>query len=820
VREVGLLCAATVLCGSLLCWIDATHGAAAVTRVRADAAASRAAGEAEPALFRAVEAERRAQPRSAAVAVSVPARAPVLLVGRCLALESGAPLEACALTVTPLAAGGPVLARGLAAADGSFELRLEPGAPRSVRLALHAEGRARLQGAIVLARARVELGELGLPLEARLAGRLRGLDGHALAGVSLRVTRTVSGLEGQFAAPALVECCTDSRGSFALDGLAHGAWSVRGLAERPRLVPMAELALEPCENAFLELVAETSAPAGTITGRVRSYDGRALARVELEALDPHGQRAGGARTGEDGAFELVCQGDPSRAVTLSVTHARGHEPLTTAALAWGSHGVDLRLAPAGEIELDVESADGAPVEEYALVWRRAGVGGAATVLGRAPATEHPLGRTILADIPAGAIELLVLPADAALAPGALSFVASPGRTNLRATLAPSTAWRVHVQDAGGQPVAGARVELLEGSALSLASAPIEAGERPTDIGEAVRLASAVTDARGESVLRAGPRRAARALRVTSTTHRPFFSTLGVDEEPPTVVVVSRGACLTGTLEPPEVLTRLRVQGATELALEAVEAATGRVRSAPLATGGEFTFTGLASGAFELRMVHARKASGHGTTWQVHTLARLVLAADEVRCERLDIGVLAPARLSGRVLLDGLPAARRGFQLVRLVDEGESSAPEFGPVERTDEQGRFEVAALAPGRYALLLDAGAARALQVSEDVVELFSGADACQDFPLWSARLHVQIVDEVGRARVGASVELVHVLTGLVASAATEADGWARFDTLTAGRHSLCVVAPAEWASAPPATLELRAGGVPEFKRHVVVAR
>ena len=39
------------------------------------------------------------------------------------------------------------------------------------------------------------------------------------------------------------------------------------------------------------------------------------------------------------------------------------------------------------------------------------------------------------------------------------------------------------------------------------------------------------------MLRAGPRRAARALRVTSTTHRPFFSTLGVDEEPPPVVVV-------------------------------------------------------------------------------------------------------------------------------------------------------------------------------------------------------------------------------------------------------------------------------------------
>ncbi|HEU4420318.1 MAG TPA: sigma-70 family RNA polymerase sigma factor, partial [Planctomycetota bacterium] len=287
---------------------------------------------------------------------------------------------------------------------------------------------------------------------------------------------------------------------------------VRGEHElRERIVVTAN------EPATLVFVARRRA---SIRGVVVDGAGSPLAgvRVDLWPRDDPQITAG------DGTFTLLRPNDV-RAATSKVRVFHAPEFLVyTKDVAWGTADLRIVLTRTAVVPIEVIDDAGTPVQQFGVVLQREGTGATrpGTVLQRG---VHEGGRLDVEGVDPGHTSLRVVPVDPQLSPSAYVEIAT--NEPQRFVLVRRVPCQVEVR-LGGQPVAGAQVEILFGGPEGVRDHTIADAVEPHR-GECAwilggppeRIAAARTDANGvASLLRdAAPGRC--VLHVRAGGHPPF-----------------------------------------------------------------------------------------------------------------------------------------------------------------------------------------------------------------------------------------------------------------------------------------------------------
>jgi protocatechuate 3,4-dioxygenase beta subunit len=618
-----------------------------------------------------------------------------------------------------------------------------------------------------------DLGTLALEPAAALAGRVTDPDGRPLAGARAVLLRSTD----VAAVDALLADAEQARsgpgGEFRLEDLAAGDAVLAILAEgRPPLVEH-DLVLEPGE--LLDLGTLSFMRGSRVAGRVLDEAGAPVADVDVSARNVSlmcGPDLPRARSDAAGRFEFLDlpAGGPTSAVQL-VAEAEGWLSGYGSAQPPFAQEVDLRLARAPGVELQVSGPSGAP---------------APSAVARLVQGRDTLARAEVRDGRAW----LALPDDGWLvvqADGAAPHLQVVGRAEvlpagrLLASLAPEAVLHGLATDAAGAVLAGLRVTAV-----------------PHDdrLEELLAPASAVTDAQGRFELR-GLAAGGYSLRAERPPFAPARQGVvaAAGEVREVALVLQAGATLEG---------RVLSTFGTPLAGEAVRAVLPNAPSAPVSTdaGGRFVLAGLRAGSAFVAL-----EDGRGNT-------RVSLQPGGTT--RVELVVPVGGVVTGRVHAAGRPLEDWSVT-AREAERGAGSRR--SETAHTDAEGAFRFEGLEPQAH-LLGVRGPDGRLRASRDVL-VVEGQQVTLDVELTDATLLLPVLaDEDGTPVPDASVELRSGGAALGKPLLTTPDGRAELAHVPEGTLELAAQAPGRQVAR--ASVEVRAGAsdLPVVLRLPVAAR
>ncbi len=731
------------------------------------------------------------------------------LRGRIVAAEDRAPLAHVAVEVR----GGDDVTSSVTDAEGRFVVRCVADAARGVRLGA-AAGDRRIAAFVELPAltpgADLDLGDL--PLEqavtVRLRARVRGSGAPPPAGVRLGLVRDDVGARRwildrawrpAFDAPSPV--MLDAEGRSPSFVVAPGRWRVARfdrLAGRIESAPMSVAAGDDALEHPVEVVLPDAGSA--VTGQVVDSAGQPLpggTPIVLEVV------ADGSTVmqdlGDGGAFRFGPFDAVQAAAGLRVVRV-GAGPAELDGTAWTVHevtpGTLLRPGVAAQVRVATVSP---------ATWTLAVRGGDRVRWARTPIASSPAGCWCA---PAGEASRGVGPVDrlGVAHPGerwvsvrsddrpGTAVVGLPVRftagvpTITTVDLGATTAWRIEIVDERGVAVVGAQVELLRrlgdlpgmpASEVALESL-FERGLEPPVVD--VVGPGALTGPDGVAVLETNAWLGAAArLRVRSARHLADEVALPERARSTEVrrVLLREAMTWHGRVGPLDVLDAWTATPAERAFLDGFAEGAARLDErrpflvlrdpdgedvARVRIDAEGCFV---SGPLAARGAHAVElALGLSTGAAGRVEQRVLLGtwplAGHAPGERVvyDLSEFRPARLSGRVFLDGRPLVDGVVRIAAESVDPSRSVPSrsvtFARDVRTDGGGRFAVAdALLPGRYRLAVVRSGAGLDELvwSEGTVDLPPGAEVVHEVRAVTRAWSVRVETAAGRPASGRRV-------------------------------------------------------------------
>lgn len=640
--------------------------------------------------------------RRAAVGATVGDRVRVLASGLCGRLLVGDD-PAAGVVVRAKRGHGPLPdGEVVTAGDGSFSLPLEPAAYDLTFSGGAAPRGVRFQRVLVPTGTCFDLGEVRLPRRVSAIGRIVDADGRPIAAVRVYARGEDESFHFDVVDPASpaanANVCSDERGRFVVEGLAHGAVTVRAEAAARRPLTRQQSPVDGDVVDFGDLVMLSSEP---LRGFVLDAAGAPAADVEVipggggyDTLEPRFA----VRTGDDGGFSLAGFGE-----TGSVTLRKpGFAPTVC-------ERVDARRQP---VQLRIEAAQ----RFYGVVRGIEGRDGTITI-DSLPGDHHMVkgeaGRFLHVPQPLaadGSFDLAHVPAGrwgvSARAPGVGSTpvveVVVPLEAPLELTIVPGREVRVRCVDGDGAPFAGVLLAqvVTDDPAIYGRYSPSRNGRTWFEWGVAERTS---TDDEGRTLVRVP---AHQPLMLAATfDRRQFTSCLHVAGQVPDEVelVLPRTGALRGRVAD-AALTR---HGTLWAWLDGETAVGKRAARAIVDANGRFDLPGLLPGHYVVRLTIGDCSSPYERG--VPRPAPLPIVTDEqtvagpveveVRVGELaEVELPAPVvgRLEGRVLAGGRPV-HAAIVYADAIDPEDSvrdpndlDCHRLRPHCTTDAEGRFTV----------------------------------------------------------------------------------------------------------------------------------
>ncbi|MEO0651063.1 MAG: carboxypeptidase-like regulatory domain-containing protein, partial [Planctomycetota bacterium] len=648
---------------------------------------------------------------------------------------------------------------------------------------------------------RFKLGPLELVRATPLTLALLDTRGDPIADAELELVRVP---------PSTDRCATPRRHRLRSDGLGFaslaggiepGRWRVHA---PDHLTPIGPIELTVAASAVGSLRTVTlrrPGPEEQLTGRVVDPSGAAIAGAGVRVVAPGGRLIAEGRSDSGGGFVLSSPAPPEPPVHLEVFDAPGFDPLRDPrAFAFGERGVVVLLERAETLYVQVVDAeDGAPVETFGWGWFQPDSRGARPSLQRAAPARHPDGEANVGRVPRGATTLLVLPDDGLHAPSApVAFEWTPSTGTVEVAVERVRPVQVHVFGPDGQPVVGTSVELLDDngthppSITSFALDALDFASVDAGSGHAWLHARGTTDASGAVVLPVPASARRVAVRVTGAEHATRLES-DLDPRAGRIdVTVATGTALHGRVTPPEILDRAwgpRRPAVLLLPPKQLELAP---RQASIDPSGRFRLDGLLPGEWrvELRVLDPVPGAQH----LVHRAGTVEIRAGAEHALTLDLAQLEPARLVGRLTVDGRLGPAKAL-LLRLEPGSEGVAVERGRTRvQVDADGRFDVERVQAGTYGFALETTSGGAGPMAAEPIELAPGQVLERQIAIERGALDLTLTDHAGRPVTHRGLSLVQPRTGAAVACATDANGRLRVDALAVGAYEL--VAPPDGSS------------------------
>jgi protocatechuate 3,4-dioxygenase beta subunit len=629
-----------------------------------------------------------------------------------------------------------------------------------------------------------DLGDIAVVGASVLRGRVEDVNGSPLAGAIVVAERGLFGIGGER------RVTSSANGMFAVDKLAPGALTLRvGLAGHVPSAQDLELKPEEQRDGFVVTLRVGKA----VAGRVVDDRGAAVAgiRVGFNRMEMRGgigferfASEEAATTDQNGWFALAGLGDD--AVTVR-TVSKEHAPAAVADVAVGTMDVLLRVERLGAIEGVLVGADGAPIEgsevrlaspgggDASELLGDVGAGGAMAMMRNGAARSGADGAFRIDGVKPGAVTVRATGKGHRPAKfDGVKVVAAQTTKGIRLVADRGAVARVRVVDAGGAPVAGAKVKIAQASrgdrgvgdggelALQASAVVVDGGD--TQFFDARGIGRGTTDAEGRCEIPGLP---AGDVEVQAT-HPDHAAAL-----PAAVVLPALGTVdVPLTLRQPGFLTLtvLGADGSPVAAANVVLApagddgmgrdrlttdAQGVAKSRPLAPG---QYTAVLARAAQSRSrgpaagINFTVMGGGGDVIEGSRIAVTVSAGQTVEAT-LRQPVLA--RVTGVVTGADGPVAGC---VVELQRSGELNIVGFGsssPKSTTARDGSYQFDGVDAGEYTLSF--GRPKAVARSEAPLAVPAGlAEVRQDLVLRTGRARLRVLDEAsGQPIAGAEVEL-----------------------------------------------------------------
>jgi RNA polymerase sigma-70 factor (ECF subfamily) len=715
---------------------------------------------------------------------------PTHLTGRCVAAETGAPLPGCRVVLLPDRSPGERAATPPTATtdqEGRFSLSVHGGVGLGHRLLFGMAERV-LDGRSFasLPRGEVEVGEVALSLGAMVYGTVHTADGQPVA--ELRLECRLLGAPDTAPDPSgggVKVLFSSAGGVLQQDEFAFGPghWRLLATAEDHELVSPREFDVLPGQRRIdLDVLVVALADLPAIGGVLVDEAGVPVGGVTVHA----GDSANWARSAADGAFVVYRRTGEDEPVRLSLGSSAActlRDP--QAVYAWGSQRQRVTVQrPAGVAIQVVNAATGAVVTKFGVRLQPL-TEGSWRWLPRSDIAERPNGLLQLKDVKPARYRIVAFPGDPELAPSdPIECELGSAGALLQLRCEPAGWLTLLVQDAAGEPVAGAYVDLVrrEGEGELTEASFVGTEDYVAQFGiqnRFVALSSGRTNERGEIVLR-GPSRGYLGLRARGTFVTRLLGPVvlgGPDRR--IVMQIERGATLAGSLAPASLLAELRpttvsplLDGNEHLDARKKLWPTLQLRASdprrllprntmrdelgfPIAADGTFRIEGIPPGDWTLELLCAIDGRP-----QLPSLGQVAsLREGERRQVEFSLAGLAPGELRAVVLRDGAPWPNAQIHC-------------NGGWSRTDARGRLKLRAR-PGSYWPEADIGEGhdRYLYCTEVVVQPGEVTSVTLDFVRRKVRIHVLDAD-------GAPVpKRAFQIVGFSRTFETDAEGWFLLD-------------------------------------------
>ncbi len=778
------------------------------------------------------------------------ASGPPWLSGRCLAADTGEALSGVKISLSGWATPGLIEGEDGAPSyeskqdetgeDGRFAIHLQAHPLRQYRMTIIGEDLAQIEqsfaaGALDKA---IDFGDIYLQPGASLNGRVIFENGEAIAAQSFELQ--LDEASGAAPTPAGFEhdlrryMVTDDKGRFSTQNLPLGSWRIMMsgglLVASPKRVNTLSVGTQD-----VVILVEGDDSSG-IRGFARTEDGDPVAGVYIHAYA--GISSSNSRSQEDGSFRLFGRGKTGEEVTLYLSpNDDTLEPVKqNRVVKWGDKKVELLFRKVLSTGLDlivVDALSGEPIEDYELrcfptPYANNREGNKAVRL----TGSHEAGRVRIDDLREGSNTLIVLPKDRSYAPGKIVVfdVDQSSAKQLRVELHKNLPILVRVQDAAGNPLAGARVELLRSQGDNPIAEKNENFARPLrsvhDNGKSMsyaqmynnyfamdmawRMAHAETDESGMATLHSTIPAVDHALRASLPNRPPshldevrFGESAGVH-----VITMFAGAGLELTFQPAEVLSRFTVKG-EELGIRLVAdepGITGEPKAQPgewgtwdLSKTGKLSKEGLIPGNWKL-MLQGMHQIDVGTYQTLESeITRIKLVEGETLSLTLNPSGHIPGRIRGHLRIAGKLVRSPRLTVRRSQDPGAEAPQTFYPNQVTvNSAGEFETPPLGPGPYQFQLSIGVSgkNTSFPWTRPIEVAAAQDLIHNLDLAAAALDLLLKDALGQPlSAGSKLRLIgNAKNGARVTGSLEADGHFRQEQVPVGSYRCQVMLKDKW--------------------------
>lgn len=710
------------------------------------------------------------------------------LTGRCID-AAGRGIAGCTLEVSWK--GGE--RSGQSGSDGGFELAL-PRTGERRRLHLSHPGYASVAAYLPAPRQDlIALGDIRLPKGPRLLGVVLDEKGQPVpdAVLDLQWTGAPDGPFRPAGAPGL-RSGPDGRLPDLQHRLASGSWSAFARPPLRLLQPTLLVLRAQEEERRVEFRVRVPPPEDMILGEVVDADQAHPVLCSVYGKSARGEQVAWASTYKrEGRFCLVRPESATRDPVHIHVQSHGFKRHRSATpIPWGTRGLKIRLERGDSLGIRVLRADDRkPVTEYRAFWfteRKTGDTGWAR--GAARGTRHAGGEALLEAVPAGEGFVHVVPNSRQLCPTDPVRYRQPSSAPLEILVQPAEEMPVRLVGTDGVALVGSKVQLVRQRGADL---PNLSGRliRPfgwqilgLNRGQTLHLLAdeQTSDAEGRLRLRWYDQAEAHFfLIIKGPEHRPRIESVRWQTDE-LELRLDRGGRVAGRVAPREVLQALRRhQAGIELALTPLGIEAANPHAVEVAADGSFDKGGLAAGRWQLELI-AKAGRHRKEAYRVRHPGDLEVRAGDTQEVLLSLQNELPARLEGRVRIDGAPAGRYQLQL-------DGSTRSFSWA--TDAGGNYHIPLINPGSYRVSvtrLGAKTATARIYLPQQLQVAPGAELRRDFGFRTASLQLTVVDQAGEAQRLQAFELRPPGGSRPIYLSTDAQGIATLPRLGVGSYDI----------------------------------
>lgn len=707
------------------------------TTVEAPGSAAEIAGNERQRAQIQVPDEPMTQPPSSRQAL----RLEVVVRGRCIAAETGAPLGDCRVLVV-----GYEDAKVTTTTDrnGQFELHCRPQQNGFVVVTVTASNRAQRTGSLRNLDPAVaeDLGTIEMLQGFRIVGRVVDVSGNGVANQAVVVWGIEASIRKGLHETIRADARSDQDGKFTLSALVPaGTWTAQVFGTRPLRG----------SGAFVVDAFRGSAPvtlvvgdATRITGMVVDQNGAAVAGVSLQTEDGIDKSI----TRFDGGFTLHSAKSIAGKTRIHLANpSRWATTFKPAAAEWGQQDLKIVMILDSKWGIEVVDDDGAAVEAFGVLFDAEDDN--VPSISRLHGT-HDGGRLELRIADLGKHVFRILPAAKDLLASEPTWIQVTRNLPIRhVALTRLRAANVQVSATDGQPVEAAKVTLVRAGGAASRRSWYAPDPRRTLMWNARRpscelISENATDHRGVAELLAPPDCTHLILRVLAAGVVPIMI-----DDPEMIqggtlhITVARSATLSGHV-------RTLGQSRDEFHVQAtrIDLATPAVpATAALDAHAKFQFLDLPAGQYEVRLKRMMKA-GSGGNWVISSVptgeSKTVTAtAGKTTNVQLEAPLPEIGSLTGRIALHGHDSKDLMVQLIYVGIGGGARRGDF----RVAPDGAFTATDLPIGNY--LLTIGSNRLPCVLASPIAITSGPNQ-QEFSFTSRKLKITLRNPDGTLATG----------------------------------------------------------------------